>query len=80
MEDQAGPARTVERLGLSVAEAAAALGVSEDLIYELIARRDLPCLRLRRRKVIPLRAIQLVLDAALEGFDPAAVVQRTDPR
>ena len=79
MNDQA-KLRTVERLGLSVAEAAAALGVSEDLIYELIARGDLPCLHLRRRKVIPLRAIQLVLDAALERFDPVAVVQRLDAR
>ena len=47
-----GPA-LVERLVLSIAEAAEALGVSDDLVYELTERGDLPCLRLGRRKVIP---------------------------
>ena len=65
-----GPA-LVERLVLSIAEAAEALGVSDDLVYELTERGDLPCLRLGRRKVIPTRAIQLMVDAALEEFDPA---------
>ena len=44
------------------------LGVSDDLIYELTARGELPCLRLGRRKVIPTLAIQAVLDGCLDGF------------
>lgn len=76
MDAQQRPEHTVDRLAVSVAETAAALGVSDDLIYELIAHGDLPCLHIRRRKVIPLRAIHLVLDAALDGFDPQAVARR----
>ena len=53
---------------LSIAEAAEVLGVSDDLIYELTARGELPCLRLGRRKVIPTVAIQAVIDGTLEGF------------
>jgi excisionase family DNA binding protein len=56
------------KLVLSIAEAAEVLGVSDDLIYELTARGELPCLRLGRRKVIPIVAIQAVVDGTLEGF------------
>ena len=63
-------------LVLSVAEAAVALGVSDDLVYELIARRELPCLRFGRRKVIPRRAIELVIDRAMDDFDPHLVAAR----
>lgn len=56
------------KLVLSIAEAAEVLGVSDDLIYELTARGELPCLRLGRRKVIPTVAIQAVIDGTLEGF------------
>ena len=56
------------KLVLSIAEAAEVLGVSDDLIYELTARGELPCLRLGRRKVIPTVAIQAVIDGSLEGF------------
>ncbi|HUR18928.1 MAG TPA: helix-turn-helix domain-containing protein [Acidimicrobiales bacterium] len=68
----------IERLVLSIAEAAEALGVSDDLVYELTERGDLPCLRLGRRKVIPRRAIQLVVDAALVDFDPAIALTIVD--
>ena len=38
--------RTVSaRLVLSVAEAAGALGVSDDLVYQLLQRGELPCIR-----------------------------------
>lgn len=52
----------------SIAEAAEVLGVSDDLIYELTARGDLPCLRLGRRRVIPSIAIQAVIDSCLDEF------------
>ena len=56
------------KLVLSIAEAAEVLGVSDDLIYHLTARGELPCLRLGRRKVLPTVAIQAVIDGSLEGF------------
>ncbi|HEV2809906.1 MAG TPA: helix-turn-helix domain-containing protein [Acidimicrobiales bacterium] len=63
-----------ERLVLSVAEAAEALGVSEDLVYELTDRGELPCLRFGRRKVIPRRGIELLVESAIADFDPGAVL------
>ncbi len=62
--EESAPAKLV----LSIAEAAEVLGVSDDLIYELTARGELPCLRLGRRKVIPTVAIQAVIDGCLDGF------------
>ncbi len=64
------------RLAWSVTETADLLGVSEDLIYQMIARRELPCLRVGRRVLVPARAIEMVMEASLAGFDPANVVQR----
>ncbi len=63
-----------DSLVLSVGEAAAALGVSDDLVYELTERGELPCLRFGRRKVIPRRAIELLVESAIADFDPTAVV------
>ena len=65
----------MDRLIVSVGEAADLLGVSDDLVYELTQRGDLPCLRLGRRKVIPRRAIDLIIERAVEGFD-ATVADR----
>lgn len=65
-----------EGLVLSVADAAEALGVSEDLVYELTQRGELPCLRLGRRKVIPRRVIEAVIERAMDGFDPKTVLVR----
>lgn len=58
-----------DRLVLSVAEAAEALGVSDDLVYELTERGELPCLRFGRRKLIPWRAVELLVKAAIGNFD-----------
>lgn len=60
-------------LVLSVREVADALGVSDDLVYELAARGELPCLQLGRRRVIPRRAVELMIERSLETFDPEAV-------
>ena len=51
-----------ERLVLSVAEAAEMLGISRTLAYELVARQELPALRLGGRIVILLRPLQRLLD------------------
>lgn len=45
------------RLALTVAEAGAVLGISRALAYELVARGELPSLRLGRRLVVPKRAL-----------------------
>ena len=60
-------------LVLSIREAAEALGVSDDLVYEMTARGEIPCLHLGRRRVIPRRAVELMIERALEEFDAEAV-------
>ncbi len=67
------PSDSAVPLVLSVAEAAEALGVSDDLIYELITQGELPCLALGRRKLVPRLAIELLVESAMEGFEPDAV-------
>ena len=59
----------MDKLIVSVPEAAELLGVSDDLVYELTERGDLPCIRLGRRKVIPRRAIESLVEQAITGFD-----------
>ena len=54
------------RLTLSVDEAAALLGISRALAYELIARCELPSLRLGRRIVVPRRALEQLVEQASE--------------
>jgi excisionase family DNA binding protein len=44
-----------ERLVVSVPEAARLLGISRTHAYELIARGELPSIRLGRRILVPLR-------------------------
>jgi excisionase family DNA binding protein len=44
---------TGQRLALTVGEAGALLGISRALAYELVARGDLPSIRLGRRLVVP---------------------------
>ena len=61
------------RLVLSVTEAAGLLGISRGLAYELVARGELPSLRLGRRIVVPRRALAALLEAgAADPVDPVA--------
>jgi excisionase family DNA binding protein len=61
------------RLVLSVTEAARLLGISRALAYELVARGELPSLRLGRRIVVPRRALEALLEAAVgDPVDPVA--------
>ena len=53
-----------ERMTMSVEEAAVRLGISRALAYELVRRGELPRLRLGRRIVIPLKALEEFVDAA----------------
>lgn len=57
----------VERLTLSVEEAAQVLGISRALAYELVRRGDLPRLQLGRRVVVPRRALEELVTAAADG-------------
>lgn len=59
---------TTERLTVSVEEAAEILGISRALAYSLVARQQLPSLKLGRRVVVPRRA----LDRMLEVEPPAS--------
>lgn len=56
-----------ERLALSVEEAGALLGLSRDLAYDLVARNELPAVRLGRRLVVPRRALEETLLRAVDG-------------
>jgi excisionase family DNA binding protein len=53
-----------ERLVWSVEEAGRRLGISRAHAYELIARGEIPHLRLGRRLVVPKRAIEVLLAGA----------------
>ncbi len=70
-------ARPVGRATLSVEEAARRLGIGRGLGYELARRGDIPTLRLGRRLVVPVAALERLLAsggmAASNGDDrPAA--------
>jgi excisionase family DNA binding protein len=58
-----------EDLVLSIRDVAKMFGVSDDLVYELVARDEIPCLRLGRRRLIPRRAVELMIERSLEAFD-----------
>jgi excisionase family DNA binding protein len=70
----------MDKLIVSVPEAAELLGVSDDLVYELTERGDLPCIRLGRRKVIPRKAIESLVEHAITGFDSDAARTVTERR
>ena len=53
-----------DRLVLSVSEAGSLLGISRALAYELVARGELPSLRLGRRLVVPKMALLELLGLA----------------
>jgi excisionase family DNA binding protein len=55
-----------ERLVFTVAEAGELLGISRAFAYELVARGELPVIRLGRRIVVPKVAL-----LALVGADPS---------
>lgn len=68
-----------DELVLTIDEAAAALRVSRDLVYDLIQRGEMPSLTLGRRRLVPRKAIDDILERALEGFDPDRLVKLLAP-
>jgi excisionase family DNA binding protein len=51
-----------EPLTVSVVDAAELLGISRAFAYELVARGELPSVRLGRRVVIPRRALEALVE------------------
>ena len=64
VEEAATVPREREPLAVSVPQAAIMLGISRALAYELVARGDLPSLRLGRRLVVPRRALVELVEAS----------------
>lgn len=52
------------RLTLTVAQAASALGISRGAAYEAVKTGELPTLRIGRRVLVPRAALMRMLDAA----------------
>ena len=50
------------KLTLTVPETAALLGISRAHAYELVARHELPAIRLGRRVLIPRQAVQDLIE------------------
>ena len=59
-----------ERLVLTVAEAGDLLGVSRAFAYELVARGELPVIRLGRRIVVPKAALLAMVGLAPDPLSP----------
>jgi excisionase family DNA binding protein len=57
-------------LVLSVPQAAAILGISKDLAYDLTARGELPSLRFGRRVVVPTKPLLTLLNGEGAPFFP----------
>ncbi len=64
------PSDSGDRLVFTVAEAGELLGISRAFAYELVARGELPVVRLGRRRLIPKRALLALVGA---GDYPLAV-------
>jgi excisionase family DNA binding protein len=65
-----------DSLVVSVPEAAALLSVSERLIYQLLDKGLLPELpRWSMRRLIPRRAVEMVVERTIADYDPARALQ-----
>lgn len=63
--------RSDDRLVYTVAEAGELLGISRAFAYELVARGDLPVIRLGRRRLVPKVALLAILEPD-RADDPTA--------
>lgn len=55
--------RPVQRLTMTVEEAAVALGISRAFAYEAVACGEIPCIRIGRRILIPKVALERLLNS-----------------
>lgn len=56
------PDKPVQRLTLTVEEAASALGISRSFAYEAIAKGEIPCIRIGKRILVPKIALENMLN------------------
>jgi excisionase family DNA binding protein len=61
---ESGSDRPVQRLTLTVEEAAETLGISRAFAYEAVAAGDIPCIRIGRRILVPKAALEKMLEGA----------------
>ncbi len=61
MADSMGENSSVERLCMTIPEAARVLGVSRNFGYELARRGEIPVIRFGRRMVVPRAALEKML-------------------
>ncbi len=54
-----------ERLAVSVEEAGALLGIGRTSAWQMIARGELPVLRIGKRTVVPVKALQKLVAEAM---------------
>ena len=64
----------MEKLTMNTKELSAAMGISYPLALELTEREGFPCIRIGRRKVIPVDRFKAWLDAQAENQAPALAV------
>ena len=62
--------RPVQRLTMTVEEAAVVLGISRATAYDAMSRGEIPCIRIGRRILIPKVALERLLDGAGGGAQP----------
>jgi excisionase family DNA binding protein len=55
---------TLDRITLTVEEAGTRLGISRTLAYELVRRGEIPSIRLGRRVLVPIRALERLVESA----------------
>lgn len=70
-EDVLGQESSPIRLAVSPEQAAVALGIGRTTVYDLISRGQLRSLRVGRRRIIPVAALETFL-AEASGTDPDA--------
>ncbi|MHB1486935.1 MAG: helix-turn-helix domain-containing protein [Acidimicrobiales bacterium] len=61
---ESGSDRPVQRLTLTVEQAAETLGISRAFAYEAVANGDIPCIRIGRRILVPKAALEKLLNGA----------------
>ncbi len=67
MDESIEKSSGVERLCLTVPEAAAMLGISRNFAYELVKQGKLPAIKFGKRLLIPRAALEKMLDKNLES-------------
>ncbi len=62
--------RPVQRLTMTVEEAAVGLGISRATAYDAVSRGEISCIRIGRRILIPKVALERLLDGVGGGAEP----------